>query len=348
MSLTTHADPQTFVQRTFPPIVGSLTSPTVEQICQKNNLSFVEMLRPFCALNLDHRFLDPSGNDHLIKNLQICVQDVNDRPPQPSLARKFLNDSVSNASCDVTKSVVVGNVTLNIPADSTWFQSWSDTFLQVQFPSDHEFSKHLLGCLLVTSTVDPPETLHSLLQSLQQMQATAPARLPKWFSTSIFKYYVLLHDAKDGDKSKALNFFNSLKTAYGAEQCFFLEVKFACETFLTISLFSLSNDLFLQINSQYQHESSSLTPDYWVQYVLKRNQELDGSDQGSSPRTPAEMGGIGGMPNSLATETDSGVRAGGSPEIAQEAGEVPVSVVLHPLSPEIEVTHFNAGNGEIN
>lgn len=221
-----HIDPYSFVQRTFPPVVGSLASPTVEQICQKNNLSFVEMIRPFCTVYLDQRLRDPSGNDHLIKTLQVSVQDINDRPPQPTLARKFLNESVSNATCDTTKTVNIGNLSLSIPTECTWFQAWGDTFLQVQFPSDHEFSKHLLGCVLVTSTIDPPETLQSLLQSLQQMQATAPARLPKWFSTTIFKYYVLLHDSKEGDKSKALNFFNSLKTAYGADQCFFLEVGF--------------------------------------------------------------------------------------------------------------------------
>lgn len=54
------------------------------------------------------------------------------------------------------------------------------------------------------------------------------------------------------------------------------------------------------------------------------------------------MIGIGGMPSSLALESEVVTRAGGSPEIAQEAGEVaPPPVVLHPLSPDIEIGHFN-------
>lgn len=217
-------DPFTFVQRTFPPTVGCLSSYTVEQICQKNNLSFVELIRPFCLVNVDYRLRDPSGNDHPIQKLLLSIQDVYDRPPQPSLAKKFLNESVSNLTCDNTKAVEIGSFSIDIPSETLWFQSWSNTFLQVQFPSTHEFTKHLLGCILVTSSVDPPETLQSLLQSLQQMQNVSPESLPKWFSSSVFKFYVLVHDAKDGDKAKALNFFNSLKTAYGPEHCYFLEV----------------------------------------------------------------------------------------------------------------------------
>lgn len=58
------------------------------------------------------------------------------------------------------------------------------------------------------------------------------------------------------------------------------------------------------------------------------------------------MVGIGGMPSSLALENDLTTRAGGSPEMGQEAGEISSSVVLHPLSPDIEISHFNAANGK--
>lgn len=238
-------DPFSYVQRSFPPIVGCLTSSSVEQICQKNNLSFVEMLRPFCNPIVDHRLRDPSGSDHPLQKLMICVQDVNDRPPQPSLAKKILNESVNVFSDN--KAVTIGNLTVEVPADCPWFQSWSNTFLQVQFPSDHEFTKHLLGCLLVTSSIDPPETLQLLLQSLQQMQAIAPARLPKWFSSSIFKFYVLVHDSKDGNKAKALNFFNSLKTAYGAEHCFFLEVRYCFLSMLFTQIFKYDSEKIKQV-----------------------------------------------------------------------------------------------------
>jgi hypothetical protein len=38
------------VQSAFPPLVAALVSPQAEAACRKNNLSFVEMLQPFCSL----------------------------------------------------------------------------------------------------------------------------------------------------------------------------------------------------------------------------------------------------------------------------------------------------------
>ena len=39
-----------FVQNTFGPMVAVLCSHDAEVLAQKNNLSFVEMVRPFCKL----------------------------------------------------------------------------------------------------------------------------------------------------------------------------------------------------------------------------------------------------------------------------------------------------------
>lgn len=41
------------VQNVFSPLVAAVCSPQAEEICQKNNLSFVEMLQPFTRLSTD-------------------------------------------------------------------------------------------------------------------------------------------------------------------------------------------------------------------------------------------------------------------------------------------------------
>lgn len=41
------------VQNVFSPLVGALCSPLADEMCQKNNLSFVEMLQPFTRLSTD-------------------------------------------------------------------------------------------------------------------------------------------------------------------------------------------------------------------------------------------------------------------------------------------------------
>lgn len=94
----------------------------------------------------------------------------------------------------------------------------------MQVASDHEFTKHLLGCMLVMSTTDPPEKMQELLETFKKMQNS---KFPKWFCPIIFKFYVLVHDARTGDKSVASQFFESLKVAYGDDHCFFLEVSYS-------------------------------------------------------------------------------------------------------------------------
>lgn len=44
---------QEFIKNAFTPQIAVMCSPTVEQICQKNNLSFIELCQPFCKLNSD-------------------------------------------------------------------------------------------------------------------------------------------------------------------------------------------------------------------------------------------------------------------------------------------------------
>lgn len=45
--------PQEFIQNAFSPMVAVMSTPLVEQACQKNNVSFIELLQPFCKLNIE-------------------------------------------------------------------------------------------------------------------------------------------------------------------------------------------------------------------------------------------------------------------------------------------------------
>jgi len=45
--------PHEFIQNAFSPMVAVMCSQLVDQACKKNNLSFVEMLQPFCKLNTE-------------------------------------------------------------------------------------------------------------------------------------------------------------------------------------------------------------------------------------------------------------------------------------------------------
>ena len=39
---------------------------------------------------------------------------------------------------------------LELQPTTPWFETWRDTFLHVQYPSDHEFTKHYIACIVVS------------------------------------------------------------------------------------------------------------------------------------------------------------------------------------------------------
>ena len=47
-----------FVQSAFCPMVAVMCSEDAEKVCQKNNLSFVEMVRPFCHLTTEGNYFE--------------------------------------------------------------------------------------------------------------------------------------------------------------------------------------------------------------------------------------------------------------------------------------------------
>lgn len=315
--------PYDFVQNAFSPLVAVLSSPVAEQLCRKNNLSFVEMVQPFCRLTSEVHFRDPLGANVAVKNLRVCLQDVHSRPPQPTLARKFLNDSVSNAINDNTTTLNFGDQKIEVPSSTPWFEAWRETFLQVQFPADHEFTKHYLGCIAVVSSAEssPLDAMRGLRQQMQSLQAVAPGKLPKWMATPSppLLYHVLLHDVNEGDAAKAEASFTSIKSEYGASSCFLLNIN---------------------TRPPGQYEDVSHLPDPWSQYVSRQSEtSADSHEYDSSPRTPAEMVGVTGMPNRVSTD-DTEIAQEASQELHSEHSSVesgassPVPVMQHPLSPQ--------------
>lgn len=202
---------------------------------------------------------------------------------------------------------------IDVPAQEPWFELWRETFFTVQFPSDHEYTRHFLGCLIVLSSsdVNPLDSAQQLTAKVQMLQngSTPPqSKLPKWFApTDALNCYVMLHDGCTGDISKAQQAFESLQLTFGENRCF-----------------------LLQINSMTTADVDATTTDPWLKYLKQhpRGEQSGNEASGgaSAPRTPQEPVVGGGM---LApapppyTETPISTTSG----IASE------EVVDHPLSP---------------
>lgn len=187
----------------------------------------------------------------------------------------MLNEVVSNhVTCDEIKSVTLSDGTItDICSNNPWFEEWREIFFAMQFPSDHEFTRHLLACLIVISSADtnPVEQANQLTKKVRMMQSITPSKLPKWIATTpdeALNCYIMLHDGSSGDISKAQQAFDNLKATFGDNRCF-----------------------LIQINSQ-KDKPNLDQPDLWAKYLMKTYQKLETSAGESNPesasKTPQE------------------------------------------------------------
>ncbi|CAB3239968.1 unnamed protein product [Arctia plantaginis] len=259
---------QEFIQDSFSPIIAILCSPKVENVVSKNNLSFTELLQPFSTMDFEGQFRDPSGNTCTIKNWKLIMREINWKPLQPTEARRQLNNAVLYNYHDKIVSMEIDGRKFDIPQSTNWFDAWRETYLEVQFPSDHEFTKHFISCIIVGTTSDENviDSFNNLNQQYAQLQNVTPPKLPKWFNSSVLKSYLLLHDVSAVPKEKADTSFELLKQTFGASNCF-----------------------LLSINSKSTLDQNIAT-DLWAQFVKRTSQPKNemSSSLTNLPTTPAE------------------------------------------------------------
>uniref|UniRef100_T1J0M8 Trafficking protein particle complex subunit 8 n=1 Tax=Strigamia maritima TaxID=126957 RepID=T1J0M8_STRMM len=327
--------PQEFIQNVFSPSVAVLCSADAENVCQKNNLSFEELVQPFCRLTSEAALKVPPNQSISVRNLRIVIKDLNCQLPQVSVIKKILNDSVSssNSGHDGSRSVAIkkGNYELQLPTSLPWFESYRECFFDIIYPSDHEFTKHFLACLFVVSTShpNPNAELVKLSQQQHQIQHQNPGKPPKWFSPNTLKAYVLLHDITDGEQYDAEAAFQSMKSAFPGSFCHLLQIN------------SQPLDENQSLHSTSGSQDGAQPPDPWSQFLIRKIDQYvkdQGSDYDSSPRTPQEDNIF---PNKV-TEGDPELENNHIPEEGTEMTEelmlnpqdIDVNTISHPLTPE--------------
>ncbi|XP_033124771.1 trafficking protein particle complex subunit 8-like isoform X2 [Anneissia japonica] len=277
-----------FIQNSFGPMVAVLCSHDAEVLAQKNNLTFVEMARPFCRLTTEAHIRDPQGQVNSIRNLRIILNDMNSQPPSSAIVRKMLNDVVGSLhpNSEASKSNVVsaGNYDLQLSGSTPWFEAYREHFLQVTLPSEHEFIRHFIACMLVVSSnhADPIDQFSKLNQQQHQLQHSSSANNPKWLCPNIFKYYILLHDNTEGEEEKAEAVYQSMKSTYGSHACHLLRIN--SRSIQAAEVASMGN------------EYTANMPDPWSQFMTNSVEESGEMDISPSVDN-------GGFPDKV-TETD--------------------------------------------
>ncbi|XP_060773598.1 trafficking protein particle complex subunit 8 isoform X2 [Neoarius graeffei] len=248
---------QEFIQDSFVPMVAVLCSDDAERVSRKNNLSFPELLRPFCRLTSEGHLRDPNNQIVVVKGLRISVTGVNTRPTHSTELHKLLSQAVS--ACQppdgpAANVITAGDYDLNISDRSVkasvpwysdwretltqlssskyytvttpWFEAYRESFLQSMPASDHEFLNHYVACMLVVSSHDPvpTEQFQKLSQEQHRIQHSGDYTYPKWFIPNTLKYYVLLHDITDGEEKRADSIYEDMKQRYGTQCCYLLKI----------------------------------------------------------------------------------------------------------------------------
>ena len=87
--------PKEFLQECFPPRLLCLVSEDAQEICQKNNLDFVQLIRPFCRPTQELIASDLTNRRFYMKNfyLHICSLDQAS-PYNPNITRNLFHDHV--------------------------------------------------------------------------------------------------------------------------------------------------------------------------------------------------------------------------------------------------------------
>ncbi|KAL1475867.1 hypothetical protein MTO96_019091 [Rhipicephalus appendiculatus] len=218
-----------FIQGVFAPTVTVQCTSDAEDVCRRNNLSFAELVQPFCQ-QVEVSVRPPNLlQGSVAAKLHINVRDLNSPVPQLAAAKKLLNDSVANVqpplnenAASLTK-IKAGSYNLLVSTSTPWFYSYRDAFFRVLPPLEHDFTRHFLACIFVVSSEhgSPEEELEKMAQGHQAGLSEGSQR---WFFPQCLKYYLLLHDVSQGNQAKAEASFQSLKRNYGANSCHLLQM----------------------------------------------------------------------------------------------------------------------------
>ncbi|XP_057208656.1 trafficking protein particle complex subunit 8 isoform X5 [Triplophysa rosa] len=292
---------QEFIQDSFVPMVAVLCSEDAERVTRKNNLSFPELLRPFCRLTSEGHLRDPNNQVVVVKGLRISVTGINTKPPQTPELQRLLSQAVS--VCQPPEGspanvITAGDYDLNISdrtvkasvpwysdwketitqlssykyytATTPWFETYRENFFQSMPASEHEFLSHYLACMLVVSSCEavPTEQFLKLSQEQHRIQHSGEYTFPKWFIPNTLKYYVLLHDISEGDEQRADSVYEGMKQRYGPQGCYLLKINSRSDA-------TGADEQMPDPWSQYLHKTSIHNPELYEESAVNNAVEND-------------------------------------------------------------------------
>uniref|UniRef100_A0A5B6ZRC8 Putative trafficking protein particle complex subunit 8 n=1 Tax=Davidia involucrata TaxID=16924 RepID=A0A5B6ZRC8_DAVIN len=208
------------------PVVMVLRTPLVEETCQKNGLSLVETLSPFCVFNnIDVPVRTASDQPYRLQKFKLRLFYASDiRQPNIEVAKEQLRQVITNAG-----EKDLSNLFSDLPQIETvlttsqskilpsWFQFFNKELARTVSFSDHEAFDHPVACLLVVSSKDedPINKFVDLFNSNQ-----LPSLLNEGvMDPKILKHYLLVHDNQDGTSENTTKILAEMRSTFGSNDC---------------------------------------------------------------------------------------------------------------------------------
>jgi len=215
-----------FIKGLFSPRVAVLCSQDADIISQRNNLSFSELIQPFCSVNSEIQVHDPNNQTFVIRDLRLSICDLRAIVPDENAVKQLLLSVVGDAStsaADQAQTISVANsqYAVNVNASCPWFDVYRETVTSLAHPKLHEFISHCIACLLVVSSAhpNPIEEFGNLSQQQNHIQHQSTQPHIRWMTPNTLKYYVLVHDSSCADSAKAQQVISDLQAMHGKNVC---------------------------------------------------------------------------------------------------------------------------------
>lgn len=208
------------------PVVMVIRTDLVEEACQKNNLSLIEMLKPFCAFNnIDVPVRTASDQPYRIQKFKLRLFYASEiRQPNIEVAKERLKQVITNAGekgisdlCTEPPRIETVLTTTQSELLPSWFPFFNKELVHTVSFSDHEAFDHPVACLLVVSSKDE-EPINKFVDLFNTDQL--PSLLNDGtMDPKIMKYYLLLHDNQDGMSEKATKILSHMRNTFGSNDC---------------------------------------------------------------------------------------------------------------------------------
>lgn len=208
------------------PVIMVLRTPLVEEASQKNGLSFIEMLSPFCVFNnIDVPVRTASDQPYRLQKFKLRLFYASDiAQPNIEVAKERIKQVITSAGekdfPDVSTDPLLNEAvlpTVQRKVLPSWFEFFNRELVHTVSFAEHEAFDHPVACLLAVSSndEDPINKFVDLFNTNQLPSLINDGAMdPK-----ILKHFVLVHDNQDGMLERATKVLTEMRTTFGANSC---------------------------------------------------------------------------------------------------------------------------------